>query len=306
MHKEDYEAETKNRTGYQARLGAAQYPVETASWIKPYVQRHHSWNDEQHDASHNLTWFDETTSPSGYQIGPHSLVQNETVSADANTTADANATAEANSTANATADPKVTNSKILKENGFRRHAWTDDQEMHSHYEEFDAETKNSTGYLDHIKPALMQYKHGVWMTAEPTKSYLKPYDHSEHAWAADHQKHMNEKTWEAETGAPAGYQAALGAAQHPGETNSTIKPYVQRDHSWTDAQHDHSHSDTWAAETKKPSGYQIGPHSLVQGETNSYIAKYVPHDHAWTNDQAANYLEIDEHKSIHDLIGGLE
>jgi hypothetical protein len=66
MSERTWETETATPAGYQAKLGAAQYPGETASYIKPYVQRHHSWNDEQHDASHNVTWAAETATPTGY------------------------------------------------------------------------------------------------------------------------------------------------------------------------------------------------------------------------------------------------
>lgn len=43
------------------------YPAgDQKSWIEPYNQRDHAWNEEQHDQSHEKEWEHETHNPSGY------------------------------------------------------------------------------------------------------------------------------------------------------------------------------------------------------------------------------------------------
>lgn len=51
-------------------LALAKYRRETASIIEPYSQRDHAWNFDQLYSSNPITWYDETTAPSGYQVTP--------------------------------------------------------------------------------------------------------------------------------------------------------------------------------------------------------------------------------------------
>lgn len=63
MHEKDWDSETEKPTGYQKALGAAAqmgYPGETNSTIKPYNQREHAWNADQHDVTHDKDWDAET------------------------------------------------------------------------------------------------------------------------------------------------------------------------------------------------------------------------------------------------------
>jgi len=54
---------------------------ESSSYIKPYVQRDHSWNIPEFDHSHEKKWDEETKNPTHYQVTP-SLIQTETDSKD--------------------------------------------------------------------------------------------------------------------------------------------------------------------------------------------------------------------------------
>jgi len=52
------------------------YPAaDSKSWIEPYNQREHAWNETQYDQSNNKTWQKETEKPTGYQVTPYSAAQ---------------------------------------------------------------------------------------------------------------------------------------------------------------------------------------------------------------------------------------
>jgi hypothetical protein len=258
-----WDAETKSPTHYQFKDKKALMQTEpTASYMKPYDHDEHAWSGVAHHYNEK-SWDDETKNPTGYQkaLG-----------------------------ASQKSHPGETNSRI-EPYVVRDHAWNGEQHDASHSKEWHAETEKPSGYQVTPTSALMQYKNGVWVHAkeEPTSSYMKPYDHDEHAWTGKQGESSDEKSWEAETEKPSGYQKALGAlGQHPGETNSTLKPYVVRDHAWNGEQHDASHSKEWHAETEKPTGYQVTPTSALgqhPGETNSTIKPYVQRDHSWNHEQ---------------------
>jgi hypothetical protein len=102
---------------------------------------------------------------------------------------------------------------------------------------WDAETKNSTRYQ--FPGGLMQVRDEPQPIPDdpPTKSYLKPYVHSDHAWTGDQIDHTHSTTWDAESSTPSNYFKPLGAlAQGEDEvhTKSYLEPYVHSDHAWTD------------------------------------------------------------------------
>lgn len=75
-----WDHETKNPSGYQVtpystfgQKSHETYPAAgSKSWIEPYTQREHAWNEDQHDQSNEKTWEHETKNPSGYQVTPYS------------------------------------------------------------------------------------------------------------------------------------------------------------------------------------------------------------------------------------------
>jgi hypothetical protein len=86
----------------------------------------------------------------------------------------------------------------------------------------------------------------------PDKSYLKPYNHDEHAWTPTQEPLQNEKAWDAETKAPTGYQARHGALSQVNDED-----HLYRRSAWTDDQMDNSNYNTYHAETQNPTRYQF-------------------------------------------------
>lgn len=77
--------ETRNPSGYLKNFTTPKsfvqkaketYPAaDSKSWIEPYNQRDHAWNESQYDQSNNKTWHEETENPTGYQVTPYSAAQ---------------------------------------------------------------------------------------------------------------------------------------------------------------------------------------------------------------------------------------
>jgi len=77
--------ETRNPSGYLDKFTKPEsfvqksketYPAaDSKSWIEPYSQRDHAWNETQHDQSNEKEWKKETETPTGYQVTPYSTAQ---------------------------------------------------------------------------------------------------------------------------------------------------------------------------------------------------------------------------------------
>ena len=289
-----WDHETKNPTGYQVQPGFAQvrtYPSKDShSEVTPYVQRDHSWNEDEFDMSSEKKWDHETKNPTGYQVQPGFAQIGTYPSKDSHSEV----------------TPYVQ----------REHSWNEDEFDMSSEKKWDTETKGPTGYQ--VLPGFAQ-KNSTTYPSKDSHSTVEPYVQREHSWNHDQHDQSNAKTWDHETKNPSGYQVQPGFAQvapsflqkedairtetYPSkDSHSTVEPYVQREHSWNHDQHDQSNAKTWDHETKNPSGYQVqpgfaqinqNPQSIADAkrmedyriETHSKVIPYVVRDHSWNFDE---------------------
>ena len=289
-----WDHETKNPTGYQVQPGFAQvrtYPSKDShSEVTPYVQRDHSWNEDEFDMSSEKKWDHETKNPTGYQVQPGFAQIGTYPSKDSHSEV----------------TPYVQ----------REHSWNEDEFDMSSEKKWDTETKGPTGYQ--VLPGFAQ-KNSTTYPSKDSHSTIEPYVQREHSWNHDQFDQSSEKKWDHETKNPSGYQVQPGFAQvapsflqkedairtetYPSkDSHSTVEPYVQREHSWNHDQHDQSNAKTWDHETKNPSGYQVqpgfaqinqNPQSIADAkrmedyriETHSKVIPYVVRDHSWNFDE---------------------
>ena len=260
------------------------YPAKDShSYITPYNQRDHAWNEPQHDVSDEVKWSKETNTTAAdhldwvvhepstrlYPGNATTLVQEQ----------------------NKWVQFKPVQSKIAAYDQ-RNDAWSDAQADATNEDEWKAHIKAvGTDYLtaaeeakEEIKTnkdplaALVQKSRMIYPVKD-SHSYISPYTQRDHAWNDAQHDVSDEVKWSKETNttaadhihwlvneqgphsrlypgtptlaAPAAGAAALSQKEiYPvKDSHSYITPYTQRDHAWNDAQHDVSDEVKWSKET---------------------------------------------------------
>jgi len=175
------------------------YPVkDSKSYISPYSQRDHSWNDAQHDQSNEVTWSKETNTTAPNSIdwvvngqGPNSRLF----------PGDPNAAPPTPVAALSQFAYHDAQSRISPYDQ-REDAWTDNQ----------ADKTNEVKWNDHIEKVGADYHDSAFKaTPEGTlaqktiypvkdsKSYISPYSQRDHSWNDAQHDQSNEVTWSKET-----------------------------------------------------------------------------------------------------------
>jgi hypothetical protein len=223
--------------------------------VTPYVQRDHSWNEDEFDMSSEKKWDTETKKPTKDTHYEPSFAQKGTY-------------------------PSKDSHSEVTPYVQRDHSWNEDEFDMSSEKKWDTETKKPTKDT-HYEPSFVQ-KDTVIRTypSKDSHSEILPYKHrEEQAWTHDQYDQSNKKTWDHETKNPSGYQVQPGFAQvdqnpqsiadakrmedYRVETHSKVIPYVVRDHSWNFDEHDQVDFARYKQDT--PDGYKehltyIKPH----------------------------------------------
>ena len=237
-----WDAETKTPTGYQVLPGFVQkgtYPSKDShSEVTPYVQRDHSWNEDEFDMSSEKKWDTETKKPTK-DTHYDGFVQKGTY-------------------------PSKDSHSEVTPYVQREHSWNEDEFDMSSEKKWDTETKVPTKDT-HYQPGFAQV--GTYPSKD-SHSTITPYNFREHSWNEDEFDMSSEKKWDAETKKPTKdthYQPSFVQKDsllrtYPSkDSHSEILPYDQREHAFSHDQHDQSNAKTWDVETKTPTGYQVQP-----------------------------------------------
>lgn len=184
------------------------YPVaDSTSYISPYSQRDHAWNDDQHDQSDEVKWSGETntTAPNSLdwvenEQGNHSRLypalaqrkhvqyhDRQSVIAAYNHTDDAWSSDQLDKTnaAEWKAHIEATGADYLDS------AETAEEEIKSN-EDTDAAGSPVLGQ------GLVQRRKMIYPVADST-SYISPYSQRDHAWNDDQHDQSDEVKWSGET-----------------------------------------------------------------------------------------------------------
>ena len=219
------------------------YPVrDSTSYISPYSQRDHSWNDAQYNQSNEVTWSGETNTTAGDHI--------DWVANDGGRLAPA----AAGALAQKQIYPVKDSTSYISPYSQRDHSWNDAQYNQSNEVTWSKET--NTTAADHIDwvandggrlaPAaagvLAQQK---WIPFHDHQSTISAYNHSDDAWTSNQADKSNEAEWKAHIAAVG--SDYLDSAEKASETitpnanplaalvqkNNTIYP-VKDSHSYID------------------------------------------------------------------------
>ena len=182
------------------------YPVaDSTSYISPYSQRDHAWNDAQHDQSDEVKWSGETNT-----TAPNSLdwVENE----------------QGNHSRLYPALAQRRNKHVVYHDrqsrlvpyDARDDAWTDDQSDRSNEAEWQAHIVDvgqdyfhsantaSEDLVDNANPnaattgSFVQRRKMIYPVADST-SYISPYSQRDHAWNDAQHDQSDEVKWSGET-----------------------------------------------------------------------------------------------------------
>ena len=309
---------TPNGDPYAALYQKEIYPVKDShSYITPYTQRDHAWNDAQHDVSDEVKWSKETNTTAADHIhwlvneqGPHSRLYPGTPAAALSQ--------------NEWTQFKPVQSKISAWDQ-RDSAWTDEQHDKSNIDEWKAHIDAvGADYMDSAQnplelPAALSQKEIY--PVKDSHSYISPYTQRDHAWNDAQHDVSDEVKWSKETnttaadhldwvvneqgphsrlypGTPAAALSQNGWVQFK-PVQSKISAWDQRDSAWTDEQNDKSNEDEWKAHIQAVGADYMDsaqnplvlPAALSQKEiypvkdSHSYITPYTQRDHAWNDDQ---------------------
>jgi hypothetical protein len=285
-----------------AAAGAAGAKPAAKEEAKAHPYRAHAWTEEQYPHQHETAWVKESEKPTGYldkiplnralaQRPFFSMAQAEPAAAAAPAKTEAAAPAKTEAAAPAKKEEEK-KEEAKKEEPKKEEAKKEDAKKEDAKKE---DKKEDAKKGEEKKEELKKDEYG---NVIHEKSYLKPYNHKEHAWTPDAHDKSHPKEFEEETKKPSGYQDALGAgktlAQHPGETKSTVTDYRHKDHTWSEGQLPFINPKEWEAETVKPTLVLPSPHNenvqIVSdlqhhGETNSILEPYDQREHAWSFDQ---------------------
>ena len=251
--------------------------------MTPYVQRDHSWNEDEFDMSSEKKWDTETKKPTKDTHYEPSFAQKRTY-------------------------PSKDSHSEVTPYVQRDHSWNEDEFDMSSEKKWDTETKKPTKDT-HYEPSFAQK--GTYPSKD-SHSEVTPYVQRDHSWNEDEFDMSSEKKWDTETKKPTKdthyepsfVQKDTVIRTYPSkDSHSEILPYKHREeHAWTHDQYDQSNKKTWDHETKNPSGYQVqpgfaqvdqNPQSIADAkrmedyrvETHSKVIPYVVRDHSWNFDE---------------------